>query len=182
MKRSPVCVSVWLLPLVVLIFVSCASTKPALDENAGIEKKGLFVASRFFVLKGGDGENINNVTFKRYATLLTDRLHQGGWIPESYGKADTFLLLEYGENSFYEKNVTIEPEYDRETNKTVWVHKGAEIKSKPYLRIKGINAEDYRVEGKETVTFTLLVTYPETESLDQQLIEKLVEVGTKSML
>ena len=160
----------------------CMSTENAFGSNADVEKRGLSIPSQFFVIKKSDGEYINNITFKEYSSLLAEELQAGGWKPTSYGEADTFLLLEYGVDSFYEENVTIKPQYDQETNTTTWVHTGAEIKNKPYLRITGIHAADYRLERKETVIFTVLVTYPENEKADRELIVKMINVGSQVLL
>ena len=165
-----------------LLLPGCKTIENAFDSKATVEKKGLITPSRFFLLKGSNTEYINNINFKKYSGLLTEKIETGAWKQASYGKAHTFLLLEYGIDSFYEKNVTIKPEYDEDSNTTEWVHKGACITSKPYVRITGINAEDYRVEQKETVTFRLLVTYPEKKSLDEGLILTLIGVAAKILL
>ena len=168
---------------VISLFLSgCISTENAFGTGADIEKQGFIIPSRFFVLKKGDGDYINNITFKEHSALLTARLESGAWTSASYGEAATFLLLEYGEDSFYDRNTVIKPKYDRDTNTTAWVHTGAEIKKKPYVRITGINGTDYRVNRKETVLFTLIVTHGESVAVDQELISEMVIVGAESLM
>ena len=177
---------IWCLPvffaILMFVFPGCVSTKNAFESGFDVELQGLKTPAHFFVIKESGGEYINNIKFKEYSALLIEQMRAGSWRPSSYGTADTFLLLEYGTEAFYDTDTVIKPEYDQEKNATTWVHTGAEIKNKPFVRITGLNASDYRLERKKTVLFTLLVTDPGGGEADGALIEKMVIIGSKVLL
>lgn len=166
----------------ILLFPGCISTENAFGSSYDVEMQGLKIPARFFVIKESDGEYINNISFKKYSALLIEQTSVSGWKPSSYSDADTFLVLEYGVEPFYDTDTVIKPKYDQEKNSTTWVHTGAEIRNKPFVRITGLNAEDYRLEGKKTVLFTLLVTDPGGGEADGGLIGKMVIVASKALL
>jgi hypothetical protein len=178
----------WLFPIlftaVLLLSFGCTTSATTVDGGDGgveVEKYGLALPTTFYVLKSNDSEYINNITFKEYSSYLVDILDEGGWTYASYGDAKTFLFLEYGIGSFYETSVTIKPKYDRETGKTKWVHEGKNIESMPFVRIKGVQADEYRTGGKERVSFSLLVKQLEKEAVDQALVKKMIKTGSHSL-
>jgi hypothetical protein len=70
---------------------------------ATFEKEGAAVPSSYFLLKGNSDEYINNIDFKRYASLLGSSLKAKGWDQTGYSKAKVFLFLDYGIDTFYER-------------------------------------------------------------------------------
>lgn len=170
------------IPAAILVFYTgCMSTENAFGSSLDVELQGIKIPAQFFVIKESGGEYINNINFKKYSALLIERISAGGWNPSSYGDADTYLLLGYGVEPFYDTDTVIKPKYDQDKNTTAWVHTGAEIRNKPFVRITGLNAEDYRLERKKTVLFTLLVTDPYGGEASENMIEKMVMIGAKTL-